>query len=193
MKGNLRISGGRRLQSPNGITTRPTTARVREAVMNLLAERLKNCDWLDLYSGSGVMGCEALLRGAQNVVAVEKNRQTAQICKSNLISIATPLNKQEHIEVFCNEVMSFIGDGFHQLKKTKLSSESFDIVYCDPPYGSDIYPRLLVKLLEGNWLRKGSIVIYEHSSKTTLTTPKDWREIKRRIYGTSAVLLVSPP
>ena len=64
MSGQLRLSGGRRLKSPPGRGTRPTTARVREAVMNMLGSRLEGCRWLDLCSGSGIMGCEALLHGA---------------------------------------------------------------------------------------------------------------------------------
>ena len=69
---SLRLSGGRRLQSPPGSAARPTAARVRLAVMNLLAAEIPGCRWLDLCSGSGVMACEALRRGASEVVAVEQ-------------------------------------------------------------------------------------------------------------------------
>ena len=70
---SLRLSGGRRLQSPPGNTVRPTSSRVRLAVMNLLAAELPGCRWLDLCCGSGVMACEALQRGAREVVAVRTN------------------------------------------------------------------------------------------------------------------------
>ena len=70
MKGQLRLISGRKLESPKGSTTRPTQARVREAVISLLGNKVIGSDWLDLFSGSGVMGCEALQRGAQSVLAV---------------------------------------------------------------------------------------------------------------------------
>ena len=83
MSGSLRMSNGRRLKSPQAKGTRPTTSRVREAVMNILADKLEGCKWLDLCSGSGVMGCEALQRGAKAVLAVEKDIKTAITCESN--------------------------------------------------------------------------------------------------------------
>jgi hypothetical protein len=67
--GGLRLSGGRRLLSPPGLVARPTAARVRLAVINLVADQLPGCRWLDLCCGSGVMACEALLRGAALAVA----------------------------------------------------------------------------------------------------------------------------
>jgi len=85
----LRMSGGRRLQSPPGSLARPTPARVRLAVMNMLAPRLAGAAWLDLCSGSGVMACEALRRGAGRVVAVERDRRIAAVAQANLAAVAT--------------------------------------------------------------------------------------------------------
>ena len=93
----LRMIGGRKLLSPQGQGTRPTTARVREALMNILADKLNDAHWLDLYSGSGVMGCEAIERGAASVWAVEKSARIASVCRQNLELIAG--SKQEPVEV----------------------------------------------------------------------------------------------
>ena len=87
----LRLSGGRRLQSPPGDTARPTAARVRQAVLNLLAADLPGCRWLDLCCGSGVMACEALQRGAAEVVAIERDRRVAAVAKANLQAVAAGL------------------------------------------------------------------------------------------------------
>lgn len=84
----LRLSGGRRLQSPPGDTARPTAARVRQAVLNLLAAELPGCRWLDLCCGSGVMACEALQRGAAEVVAIERDRRVASVARANLEAVA---------------------------------------------------------------------------------------------------------
>ena len=74
----LRLSGGRRLHSPKGEVARPTTARVRQAVMNMFAVELRGCRWLELCGGSGVMACEALQRGAAAVLLVEKILQMVE-------------------------------------------------------------------------------------------------------------------
>ena len=81
---SLRLSGGRRLQSPPGNIARPTPSRVRLAVMNMLAAELPGSRWLDLFCGSGVMGCEALQRGAAAVVAVDQQRAMTSTSRTNL-------------------------------------------------------------------------------------------------------------
>ena len=80
---SLRLGGGRKLRSPQGNTTRPTTARVRQAVFNILGAEVRGAAWLDLFSGSGVMACEALRHGASRVEAVELDRRTAAVARQN--------------------------------------------------------------------------------------------------------------
>ena len=108
---SLRLSGGRRLQSPPGELARPTAARVRQAVFNLLAPQLAGCRWLDLCCGSGVMACEALQRGARQVLAVERDRRIAAVARANLAAVAGGLRRQEQppaIEVVQAEVLSWL-------------------------------------------------------------------------------------
>ena len=69
MKTNLRLIGGRRLLSPNDIYTRPTTLRVREAIFNILKNKVNNSNWLDLFSGTGAISCEAYNHGASKIIA----------------------------------------------------------------------------------------------------------------------------
>ena len=100
LTGQLRLTNGRRLRSPHGQLVRPTTWRVREALMNMLRGKIRDSNWLDLYSGSGIIGCEAITKGAKNILAVELNRNTYKICKSNLLKIASPVNHlhENHLE-----------------------------------------------------------------------------------------------
>ena len=79
MKTNLRLIGGQRLQSPNNIYTRPTTLRVREAIFNILNNRVENSNWLDLFSGTGAISCEAYNHGASKIIAIEKNKINSKI------------------------------------------------------------------------------------------------------------------
>ena len=86
MKTNLRLIGGKRLESPNNINTRPTTLIVREAIFNILKNKVENSNWLDLFSGTGSISCEAYNHGAKKIVAIEKNIKNSKICLKNLHS-----------------------------------------------------------------------------------------------------------
>ena len=87
MKTNLRLIGGKKLQSPNNTYTRPTTLRVREAIFNILNNRVENSNWLDLFSGTGSISCEAYNHGARKIIAIEKNKNNTKICLKNLLSL----------------------------------------------------------------------------------------------------------
>ncbi len=187
VSGLLRLSGGRRLRSPMGTATRPTTARVREAVMNMLAPQLQDASWLDLCSGSGVMGCEAIERGVSRVWAVEKDPKTASICRDNLMLIAGGRSPSPAIEVIRRDLVSWLKMG------RPSSLPCFDLVYFDPPYGSDLYEPTLLALLDGHWVSKQGLVICEHTRNKKLTPPPPWTVVDQRRYGTSALLLLSPP
>ena len=193
MRSYLRLTGGRKLQSPKGIGTRPTTSRVREAVMNLIGPRIQGSNWLDICSGSGVMSCEALQRGAKRVLAIEKDKQTAKICKSNLMTVASALIEKKSVEVICQEVISLLKKGCNQYVSGDEKNSQFDLVYFDPPYGSKMYSIVLEQLLEGNWLKQDSLVICEHSSSIELDVPDRWIEQGKKVYGNSALLILSSP
>ena len=96
---SLRVSGGRRLQSPPGALARPTAARVRLAVINRLAPRLAGCRWLDLCCGSGAMACEALHHGAALVVGVEQDRRIAAVARANLETVAAGQAPRPSVQV----------------------------------------------------------------------------------------------
>ena len=194
-QGQLHLSGGRRLKSPNGLATRPTSARVREAVMNLVGPKLVGCHWLDLFSGSGVMGCEAIQRGAHRVVAVERDHKTAEICNSNLKSTASGISHCCDVHVIKKEVVGWLKKGLKEKMLTDKSLElnrPFDVVYIDPPYKANLYQSVLNSLLLGNWLKKESLVICEHSKQSLLEPPIAWVHADKRVYGNTALLLISP-
>ena len=116
MKGKLKLISGKRIESPLTQKTRPTTSKVREAIINILGNKLEDASWLDLCSGSGAMACEVLQKGVKRILAIEKERKTAKICKKNLIDVSNSLCHQFHIEVICQEMISFLKKG----KKNKI-------------------------------------------------------------------------
>ena len=108
---SLRLSGGRKLDSPAGQVARPTPARLRLAVMNILAGRLVGSAWLDLFCGSGVMACEALQRGAARVVAVDQDRRMVATARRNLEAVAQGLPPGVEPLVVQREVLAWLASG----------------------------------------------------------------------------------
>jgi len=182
----LRLIGGRRLRSPQGQGTRPTTSRVREALMNMLSSKIRGCHWLDLCSGSGVMGCEALMRGASHVVAVEKDARTAAICRENLELVATSHACDATVRVIRKDLLLWLKQGCLEGK------QRFSIVYFDPPYASGLYVPALGMLQSGGWVQPQGLVICEFASKEKFEVPSGWKEADRRHYGKSSLLILNP-
>ena len=184
MQGQLRLTGGRKLLSPRGSQTRPTTSRVREALMNILSPRLPGSRWLDLFSGSGVMGCEALQRGAAMVLAVESNSRTARICEQNLGLTQQDCQGDSSARVIRSDVVSWLSRSWNE--------PGFDLVYLDPPYMKGLHQPVLDRLLSGRWLKQGSLVICEHSGNQPLEVGDGWQPVDQRRYGATGLLIVSP-
>lgn len=111
---------GRTLLSFDGTDIRPTSDRVRESLFNILQNKIPNCDFLDLYCGTGAMGIEALSRGANYVLLNDLSRDSVLLTKKNLEKLGNPQNI---------EVVKF--DACALLDSTP---KSFDVVYIDPPY-----------------------------------------------------------
>ena len=119
MKTNLRLIGGRKLESPNNIYTRPTTLRVREAIFNILNKRVKNSNWLDLFSGTGSISCEAYNHGAKKIVAIDKNKKNSKLCLKNLFSLEDVKNRKNDIEVICKDVLIWTKPSYERKLSTK--------------------------------------------------------------------------
>src|SRR6187455_2186671 len=121
--------GGRRLVSPDGTNTRPTTDRVREAIFNSLgsAGLLEGALVADLFAGSGALGIEALSRGAEHCVFVERDRTALRALEANLDA----LGLRSRARVVTSDVMTVVG------------SIDADVVFADPPYDFDEWQRLL--------------------------------------------------
>ena len=188
MKTNLRLIGGKRIESPNNTYTRPTTLRVREAIFNILKNRVENSNWLDLFCGSGAISCEAYNHGAKKIVAIEKNKNNQKVCFKNLMSLADIENRKSDIEVICKDVLIWTKPNYERnflYKNQDFYGLKFDFIYLDPPYGSSFYELVLAQILNCDFLKKDSIVICEHSPKLRLKKSKLWETIDVRDYGQS--------
>ncbi len=199
LKGQLRLLSGRRLKSPIGHLARPTTALVREAIMNMLRAKLNNSNWLDLYSGSGIIGCEAIQNGAKTIVAIEMNRKDFEICKSNISTIAKAHTQNIFFEVINSEVNKFLRCGYQKFaanssERLNLRNCRFDFIYIDPPYKSNSYYSVLETLLQGDWIKKECLAICEFSIELEkqIRIPSNWDVKAKRNYGKTGLLFLTP-
>ena len=144
---------GRRLRAPAGDATRPTGARVRQTLFDILAPVVPGSRFLDAFAGGGGVGIEALSRGARRVVLVDRARSAVEAIRANLALVATAADV-------------FQQDAQVALRALRDRGERFDVVYVDPPYDSDLYERVLP--LAAGVLADGGVVIAEHFHKRAL-------------------------
>jgi len=188
MSKNLRLIGGKRIQSPNNIYTRPTTLRVREAIFNILSNKVENSNWLDLFSGTGVISCEAYNHGARKIIAIEKNKNNTKICLKNLLSLQDIENRKNDIDVICKDVLNWTKPNYERNLSSKIldfNKFKFDFVYLDPPYDANFHELVLNQIFNCNFLKKDSIVICEHSPNLNIKKSSLWETVDVRDYGQS--------
>ena len=188
MKTNLRLIGGKKLQSPNDKNTRPTTLRVREAIFNILSNKVENSNWLDLFSGTGAISCEAYNHGARKIIAIEKNKNNSKICLKNLLSLQDIDNRKNDIDVICKDVLTWTKPNYERNLSSKimdLNKLKFDFIYLDPPYNENFHELVLSQIFNCNFLKKDSTVICEHSPNLFIKKSTLWETIDVRNYGQS--------
>jgi len=149
---------GRRLVTPAGQHSRPTAARVRQTVFDILAPRLPGCRFLDACAGSGAIGLEALSRGAARVVLVETDAAALQAIRANAKLLAGEAGEVEVLRQDARIALPTLAE----------RGRRFDVIYLDPPYGSDLYEPLLQAIARGGLLEEGGVVVAEHFKKRAL-------------------------
>lgn len=133
---------------------RPTSAKVRQAIFNILGDRIINAAFLDLYAGTGAVGIEALSRGAGRVIFIDDNSDRVNIIKE----IVERFGFKDRAVIIKDKALNYI----------KKSESVFDIIFVDPPYASDEIDTILPRIDETDILVDNGIVIAEHSSKKVL-------------------------
>jgi len=179
-------AGGRRLQTPPGSSTRPTSDRVREALFSRLEHRglIEGASVLDLYAGSGALGLEAASRGAAHVLLVESHKAAAKVIRANAVVIGHP-----GVRVLADTVERALAAG----PPTGLR---FDLVLVDPPYDvtEDALAAVLAALVQHQWLAREAFVVVERSSRSPQPTWPDGLELSgEKRYGETAMWFAEPP
>ncbi len=172
------ISGtyrGRVLKSPSGNKTRPTSDRLRETLFNVLQTKIdSDTRFLDLCSGTGAIGIEALSRGAEFAAFVDKSRRACALIEENLDLLAVP---EEQTEVLQSSAEDF-------LRRDDEKTDGWDIVFFDPPYQED-YSKVILLFADDDskLLSAEGVFIAEHHAKTVLPDAvgelRRWRILKQ--------------
>ena len=182
----LKLISGRRIESPKSAFTRPTSLLVREALFNILRNGIVDSNWLDLFSGSGSISCEAYNHGARKIVAIEKNRKISQICFNNLLSMENALNRRNDFEVVCKDVISWTKPTNNLVNHTRvinLDKYKFDYIYLDPPYKANYYDLIVEQIFKSNLIKPNTTVICEHSRRNLIKESAIYKIKDIRIYG----------
>jgi len=163
-----------KLFSPQGLTVRPTSERVKEAVFSIIQFDIESRKVLDLFAGSGQMGIEALSRGASHAVFIDTNPDSINTVKANL----KKTKLADKASVLSGEALSYL----------KSSQEFFDIAFVDPPYNDGIYIDTLALLVKR--MNKGGTILCEAPYKEELPkTVEDFTLIKEYHYSHTKIAL----
>lgn len=169
--------GGRTLSAPSGITTRPTTDRVREALFDIIAHHdwgehignpLKDRIVLDAFAGTGALGLECISRGASQCVFFEKDRNALKCLRDNI----TALNVADKCKTLPLDV----------LRPPKTESPC-SLIFLDPPYRKKLIPKALEALNLARWIAPQALIVAETSMGEALEIPAPLKLIFARNYG----------
>ncbi|MGF1542033.1 MAG: 16S rRNA (guanine(966)-N(2))-methyltransferase RsmD [Pleurocapsa sp.] len=168
----MRIYGNRQLKTVSGQKTRPTSAKVREALFNIFQGNISGSSWLDLCAGNGSMGAEALCRGATIVVGIEKYAKACQIIQQNWQQVAS---SEQYFQVIKGDVL---------VKINTLAGKQFDYIYFDPPYDSYLYLPVLKAIASLQLSPSHGAIVVEHNAKLWQAATISGLEIYRqKSYG----------
>ncbi len=166
----MRIIAGRfksrLIHSPKGVDLRPTADRVKESLFGILGGFIIDKDALDLFSGTGNLGIEALSRGARSCVFVDSHRPCIAVIKQNLQSLGI----QEGVEVKFKDAFKYIGEA-------NAKGIMFDTIFLDPPYYKDLIKKSLLSLDNYNIIKALGIVVAEHYKRDDLPDPGELNKL----------------
>lgn len=174
------IARGLRIAGPGDDTdARPTLDKVREALFNII--EVRGASFLDLFSGSGAVACEAISRGADRVVLVDNQKNAVKLIKDNLAKVVRMVEVSQQAEPPSAELL--VVDAWKFIKGK--GGENFGFIFCDPPYAEKKSPELVVEIMESHLLGEGGLLVFETSTRRVDDMPQPDRIRK---YGDSSLL-----
>lgn len=186
----MRIVGGKSrgltLAAPKDVRVRPTSDRVREALFNILAHndfemgfRLEGSRVLDLFSGTGALGLEALSRGAKYVLFVDDHAESRALVRRNVEA----MNATGATKIWRRDAT-----GLGEMPPN--AGGPFDLVLLDPPYRKDLLGPALISARDGKWLAEKALIVAEMAEDENFIAPAGFELIDERDYGQTKVLVM---
>lgn len=181
----MRIVGGefkgRAIKAPRGRQTRPTSDRVREALFNILGERVVGSRIADCFAGTGAVGLEALSRGAHHVDFFESAREARRILQGNVERLAV------------TDRVQLVGS---PLPRALADRGPWDMVFMDPPWTRGLAAPVVDALNQAERLAPGACVIIEervgHEGTVEEWAGRQMKMFDRRVYGDTALVFLTP-
>jgi 16S rRNA (guanine966-N2)-methyltransferase len=178
------ISGtlkGKKLFSVRGQSVRPTSDRVKEAIFDILQDRFRGQNVLDLFAGTGALGIEALSRGATAGVFVEENSRSLVALRRNIENCRL----EDRTKVLVKEVRA-------GLRILEEKGERFGLILLDPPYGKGLAGKTLEALCRSSIVDPDGLVVAEHSVSEDLASLPSLERVDERRYGDTQVSFFQP-
>ena len=181
----MRIVGGefrgRPLAAPKSSAIRPTSDRTRESLFNILShsypQSLDGTRVLDLFSGTGALGIEALSRGARYCLFVEESAEGRGLLRENVEA----LSLQGKTRIFRRDATDLGPAG---------PIDPFGLIFADPPYGKGLGERALVCATENGWLANGAIIVLEEAATASVSLSSEFETLENRAYGESVIRIL---
>ena len=170
-----------RLVTPEGLGTRPTQDRIKETLFNIIQNDIPGSVFLDIFSGSGGIGIEALSRGAKKAVFIDNDKEAVTCIMQNLAHTKF----ENRAEVLAREV-------FVALQTLEYKSV-FDYVLIDPPYSKDLEKKVLEYLTTSTIINNDTVIIFETSIDTDVSYLDDlgYNLLREKIYKTNKHVFIS--
>jgi 16S rRNA (guanine966-N2)-methyltransferase len=172
---------GVKLVSQEGLDTRPTSDRARQAVFNILAhtyDALRDAKVLDVFAGSGAMGLEALSRGSERASFIEMDRSAAEAIRKNIAACKEQARAQ-----------LFIADAVRP-PKASATWGPCSLVFLDPPYGKDLIVPAILALRDAGWIAPEALLVAEMGRKDAFAAPEGFELLDDREYGKARMVLL---
>jgi len=171
---------GRQINAVKGDNTRPTTDKIKENVFNIMGQFFAGGHVLDLFAGSGNLGIEALSRGMDHAVFIDKNSNATRVIKDNI----SKLKLQDRTEIYRN-------DASKALTILAKKGIKFDLIFLDPPYGKFSITELLSVIIKNDLLNHDGLVMCEYGEGMNVQYDvSSLKEIKHETYGTIEILIL---
>lgn len=178
----MRIIGGkfrsRKLQTLEGLATRPTLDGTKEAIFSSLGNYLPEFEVLDIFGGSGALGLESISRGANHAYILDNSIDAIKIIKANVSS----LKIESQVTVI---------QGSYERILSRMTDKKFDLIFIDPPFKMKVIEQIILFLIEHNMINDGGYIMAEYPKEDVVRKDYDGYSIKLcRVYSSSEILIL---